>query len=168
MKYFIIFFIVILSPWTYIIFTHPQPQLDKSLWQYNPEEIFLLNQRRSFYPIYGRLFQNKFIFSLNKIERNLFYNLDPNLYFFAAHPRERLKVNEFEKFPAIFLPFFLVGFFVFFKKPSKKITLSMVLALVLNAFLSPEPPGPIFMYPVITYFIFKGAEGVVKITWLKF
>lgn len=162
MKYFIILLILILSPWTYIILTHPLPQLDKSLWQYSPEEIFSLNQRRSFYPFYDKFFQNKLTFSLTKFQRNLFYNLDPNLYFFATHPRERLKVSEFEKFPAIFLPFFLVGFFVFLKKPSKKIILKLVLAWVLSAFLSPEPPGPIFMYPVITYFIFKGAEGAGK------
>lgn len=167
MKYFITFLILIFSPWTYIIFSHPLPQLDKSLWQYSPEEIFLLNQRRSFYPIYGRLFQNKLIFSLTKFQRNFFYNLDQNLYFFATHPRERLKVSEIEKFPTIFLPFFVVGFFVFLKKPSKKIILKLVLALVLSAFLSSEPPGPIFMYPVITYFIFKGMQGTVKILWPK-
>lgn len=167
MKYFIIFFILIFSPWTYIIFSHPLPQLDKSLWQYSPEEIFLLNQRRSFYPFYGKFFQNKLIFSLNKLERNLFYNLDPNLYFFTTHPRERLKVSEFEKFPAIFLPFFVVGFFAFLKKPSKKIVVFMFLALFLSSFLSFQPPGPIFMYPVITYFIFLGMQGTVKILWPK-
>lgn len=165
MKYFIIFVILILSPWTYTIFSHPLPQFDKTLWQNRPEEIFLLNQRRGFYPFYGKFFQNKLSLLVTKLKRNLFYNLDPNLYFFATHPRERLGIRETEKFPVIFLPFFLIGFFVFLKKTSKKILTFTLFALFLSAFLSPQPPGPIFMYPVIIYLINLGIQPVFKKLW---
>src|SRR3989344_3878596 len=34
-----------------------------------------------------------------RLGNNLFENLDPNLYFFANNPRQRVGIKEFEKFP---------------------------------------------------------------------
>lgn len=167
MRYLIILLVVIFSPWTYVILSNPIPQIDQSLWQHSPEEIFLLNQRRSFYPFFGQLFQNKFTLSLNKFKGNLFYNLDPNLYFFATHPRERLGIKEFEKFPALFLPLFLIGFFLFLKKSSPKVIIFVFVTLFLSAFISPASfSGPIVMYPVIVYLISLGLRQAFKL-WLK-
>ena len=44
-----------------------------------------------------------------RLSNNLFENLDPNLYFFANNPRQRVGIKEFEKFPYILLPLFVLG-----------------------------------------------------------
>ncbi len=54
--------------------------------------------------------------AFSRVRDNFFEQLDLNLYFFAAHPRERVGVDEFEKFPYILLPFFGVGIFVAWQK----------------------------------------------------
>ena len=90
---------------------------DTGLIVNSPLESNQLANRYEYYAQdFGNIYKNRIGLYLNykllpffsKYERNLAYNLDPNLYFFANHPRERAGVAEFEKFPAVFLPFFII------------------------------------------------------------
>jgi hypothetical protein len=94
---------------------------DKNIFFTSSREQLQLNERHGLYAIeLGQLFTNKvslhfykyFSGSIRKLEQNLFYSLDPNLYFFASHPRERAEVGEFDKYPWVLLPFFIVGLFL--------------------------------------------------------
>ncbi len=163
MKYLIFLLVVFFSPWTFQLF-HLQIRLDQTIWQAKDEEIFLLNERRSYYPNQlGWIFQNKLTLAFYKLEQNFFQNLDPNLYFFATHPRERRGYSEFERFPAIFLPFFLLGLLFINKK--RKIIFCFFLALLINSFLDTRDIGPFLAYPFIVYIC---SIGIFKtIIWLK-
>jgi len=87
------------------------------IFDFNDLEIYTINQRRSYYPApLGQLFENKPVYFFSKWEKNVFESLDLNNYFFAGHPRERLGVSEFKKFPFIYLPILLIGFFQTIKK----------------------------------------------------
>ncbi|MBI4036578.1 hypothetical protein HY386_01730 [Candidatus Daviesbacteria bacterium] len=157
--------VILLSPWTYQVLTNTKLEGDHAIWQQDAEEVFLINQRRSYYPNgWGQVFQNKLIFSWQKLEQNFFQNLDINLYFFASHPRERRDFNESEKFPAVFLPFFLLGlYFIFKQKP--KLLLIYGLVLVLSSLLGSRTQGPILLYPFMVLTIVWGMLGAIK--WLK-
>ena len=64
---------------------------------------------RHFYRFANWLEQRKEALIFYKLQENFFEVMDPNLYFFANHPRERVGVVEYEKFPYIFLPFLVIG-----------------------------------------------------------
>ena len=80
---------------------------DQDLRKLQIDEGVKLNQRNKYYAQeLGTLFLNRYVLNyyqnynpyLYKFQRNFFSALDPNLYFFASHPRERAGINEFEKF----------------------------------------------------------------------
>ncbi len=101
---------------------------------------------------------------LKHMEENLFEVLDPNLYFFANHPRERIEVTEFEKFPYILLSFFLYGIYVLFKKNRLLITLTSILPFVLFAFIgSNNPFGPFIFIPIIVCSITVGLQETFQL-----
>lgn len=81
-------------------------------------EIFYLNERRSLYPnqTIARFFDNKATRIFYRFKRNFFDGLDPNLYFFASHPRERPRTVEKERFNWLLLPLFLFGVYCQVKK----------------------------------------------------
>ena len=64
--------------------------------------------------------------ALFRIENNIFQAVDPSLYFFVNHPRERIGVHEFEKFVYILFPFFVFGAVSIFSK-QRNISLLAVL-----------------------------------------
>ena len=140
---------------------------DSTIFSKNPTEVKQLNTRHEFYnQDLGFLFTNKY--SLNyyqnyslsvlKLNRNLFYNLDPNLYFFASHPREKAGINEFEKFSAVYLPFFIIGLFsIIFRKNYKWLKIYSILTILISAFLIPTfPIGPILFFPIVLLLIENG------------
>ena len=88
-----------------------------------------------------------------RILKNFSEVIDPNLYFFANHPRERVGYVEFEKFPYIFLPFFIWGLFSSVKKLSKNYLvtfLPFVLPIILISFTGLKNSlGPFSLFPWI-------------------
>lgn len=60
-------------------------------------------------PTFSRLYTNKLTSTIKNLETNFFETVDPNYYFFANHPLERVGVNETEKLSSLLLPFFIVG-----------------------------------------------------------
>lgn len=134
---------------------------DTTLFNLSEEEIFRINERRSYYPLnLGKLFQNKLTESVYKFENNVFQNLDLNLYFFATHPRERLGINEFEKYYSITLPLFLIGFFIAIFK--RKLFIYFILGVLISAFLtSTLIIGPVLLYPFMNLSIVLGLKKVL-------
>ncbi len=150
---FLLFLLLIISVLLYL----PQ-SFDLSLFVHTPEEIFKINQRRQYYDnLTGRLFQNKLSLSVNKFETNLFQILDPNMYFFASHPRERVGVKEFSKFHFLFIPIFLIGFFSLIKDTSKTIFIYAFFTIAISTLVKNSAYlGPVFVFPLIVSVLYIG------------
>lgn len=140
--------------------------LDVNLRSDNRGEI-KLNERHFYYSEYlGKLYENKvstYIYNLlptlYKFEKNVFSSLDLNLYFFASHPRERVGIEEFKKYPYLFTPFFLIGYVFLIIKKTKIVLIYLVTAALINGFISPNYKlGPVLFFPLINMFI---AFGIV-------
>ena len=97
--------------------------------------------------------------AISNFGKNFFENIDPNLYFFANHPRERTGVWEFEKLPFLFLPFFLYGLFLIINLPRASllllggITPIILISIIGNA----NPLGSFSLFPI---FVAATAYGV--------
>ncbi|MBX4205575.1 hypothetical protein KW795_00080 [Candidatus Microgenomates bacterium] len=101
---------------------------------------------------------------LDRLGKNFSEILDPNLYFFASHPRETDQIESFEKFAYILLPIFIIGFVKFLK--SKNVVL-LVLTLVVPILISTiigtrNPIGPITLFPLFTLSIYLGLGFVYQ------
>lgn len=129
---------------------------DKSLFQQSILEKLSVNTKRSYYPyLVGNIFQNKLTLGVNKYEKNFFANLDINLYFFKSHPRERPGVEEFNKYPQIFIVFFFLGVIRFLK--SKIMYCLLIVTVIIGGFLKQNYLlGPIIFFPIITSLISLG------------
>lgn len=96
--------------------------------------------------------------ALYKISQNFFENLDPNLYFFANHPRERVGIREFEKFPYILLPIFFIGVIKLLSK--KELVFWLIyffLPLVTLSLIGNQNNlGPFSLFPFFTVSIAEG------------
>lgn len=137
---------------------------DKNIFIISSREQLQQDMRHGFYAVeLGQLFTNKvslhfykyFSGSIRKLERNLFSNLDPNLYFFASHPRER-GTGEFEKYPWILLPLFIVGLFLIIQY-YLKMGIYFIWAALISMFISPAYSlGPVLFFPLINVVIALG------------
>lgn len=150
---------------------------DRNIARITSAEELKANQRFSYlsYEL-GPLFQNKASIwyfknlsnSVEKYQRNLFWNLDPNLYFFTTHPRERVEVNEFNKFFAIELVFFVVGMISIMKNGNTTLWTYLILVSLVSGFIDPRfNLGPILFFPFITIVIFFGIEELLILLKLK-
>lgn len=139
---------------------------DESIFRNSALDIQQLNKRHEFYANgLGKLYKNRFVltyfkdyyFPISKLQRNLFGNLDPNLYFFKSHPRERLGVEEFGKYLPIFLPFFLIGvlYYIYILSPSLLIY-AISVSLLSSIISSKYNLGPILFFPLINFMITIG------------
>jgi len=107
-----------------------------------------------------------------RIERNFSEVIDPNLYFFANHPRERVGIKEFEKFPYILLPVFLIGIFALIRNRSFVPSRTKKLALFSFSFILPiflislighiNPSGPFTIFPFLAVTASLGLEEIYK------
>lgn len=146
---------------------------DESIFRNSALEIQQINRRHEFYANgLGKIYTNRFSLTyfkeyslpLTKLQRNFFENLDPNLYFFASHPRERVGVLEFEKYLPIFLPFFLLGLIYTIYKPSSKVLIFIVAISAVSSIISPNYNlGPLLFFPIINYLITVGLILSLKI-----
>lgn len=95
-----------------------------------------------------------------RVTSNLFENLDPNLYFFSNHPRQRVGIKEFEKFPYILLPFFLLGIFDLVSKKNKIFWLISFLVplTILSIIGNKNNLGPFSLFPFIAVSICEGLK----------
>ena len=97
-----------------------------------------------------------------RLQHNLGEVLDPNLYFFANHPNERVGITELEKFPYILLPLFLIGFFAInFRKNLSLIALGFVLPIIYLVVGNFSPNiEPFILFPFIAACGILGIEYV--------
>jgi hypothetical protein len=99
-----------------------------------------------------------------RILNNLSEVIDPNLYFFSNHPRERVGVTEFEKFPYVLLPFFVVGMLKALDKQKKRnlLLVSFIFPVLLIALIGNQNKlGPFSLFPFIAIATSNGLEGIV-------
>lgn len=149
-----------------VVFLSLRVGFDKNISIISADEQLHQNSRHELYAVeLGELFKNKvslrfykdFSWSIRKLERNLFYNLDLNLYFFSTHPRERAGIEEFEKYPWILLPFFIVGLFLVIQYNYLILGAYFILAAFTSMFLSPAYRlGPVLFFPLINVVIALG------------
>ena len=98
----------------------------------------------------------------NKLGENLSQNIDPSLYFFANHPRERYGVIEFEKFPYILLVAFIIGF-VSLKKTDLRIILLALSPIIILTFIGNNNPiGPFSLFPLLVLVTTIGVSKIVS------
>ena len=105
-----------------------------------------------------------------RIQNNLSEILDPNLYFFASHPRQRIGVDGFEKFPYIYLPFFILGVFLLIKQKKKLFFINSLLIpiLLLSIIGSNNSIGAFALFPFIVISTTTGAENYFKNKNIKY
>lgn len=99
-----------------------------------------------------------------RIQKNLSENLDPNLYFFANHPRERIGYKEFDKFPYIFIPFFILGIIESVKLKNRNILyFSLFAPLLLTSIIgNVNPMGPFSLFPFFSINIALGLRYITE------
>ena len=103
------------------------------------------------YPL-GNLFDGrKETIAFYRLQQNLFESLDLNYYFSATHPRERVGIIEFEKFPFIYLPFFVIGLFLIqYQKIKLFLCLTFIVPLLLLTFIGPNSTlGSFVLFPFV-------------------
>ena len=104
--------------------------------------------------------EKPWVLSLYKIRKNLTDVVSPNLYFFSNHPNERVEIKDFEKFPYILLPFFVVGFLNFdYRRNLKLFLLSFIIPLLVIALIGQlNPIGPFILFPFVSVVSFCGLK----------
>ena len=147
-----------------------------SLTFLNDNEKILLEERLRAYPPVGIKIGSKMLYipagnwleqrketrSFYKLGANLSEIIDPNLYFFANHPRERVGAVEYEKFPFILMPFFILGLLSINKKNAKVFLLSTT-PFVLNSIIgNSNPMGPFALFPLIVVTTSLGLSPVFE------
>jgi hypothetical protein len=132
---------------------------DMRLREY-PPIYFKIDAKTIWVPVAHWLEERKESIVLSRLTDNFFSTLDINQYFFAGHPRERVEMTEFEKYPYILLPFFILGIFILLKKKSKVFITFLVLPIILITFISNQSMlGPFCLFPAITVAIAMGLEN---------
>lgn len=87
--------------------------------------------------------------AFHRLSNNLSWAIDINLYFFANHPRQRVGIKEFEKFPFLVLPLFIYGVFSALKVRKKLMFLSILPPIILISFIGHRNGlGPFSLFPV--------------------
>ena len=93
-----------------------------------------------------------------RILGNMSQSIDPNYYFFANHPREKIELLNFEKFPFIMFPFFIIGTL---KLVEKRYYFSFIFAFLVPIFILSiigvdNRMGPFIVFPFIFLATFVG------------
>lgn len=104
--------------------------------------------------------KRKEFLAYTRFTQNFIDNLDINRYFFGGYPRQKPVRIDFEKFPVIFLPFFIIGFFISFKKKNLWIFLLIFLTVSLSAYLGNKNRLGLFAaFPFFVLLIVLGLQS---------
>lgn len=139
------------------------------LREYPPVRVTLFG-KTLWIPVAHWFEQRKEAITFYRLEENFFEAIDPNLYFFSNHPRERVGLEEFEKFLYITFPFFLWGLTRYLEEKRFLIIATAVPSLVLISMIGhSDPLGPFLLFPFISVSIYLGLEEgyrlLKKISW---
>lgn len=92
-----------------------------------------------------------------RLQRNFFETIDPNVYFFGGHPRERVWANDFEKFPFIFIFPFFIGLYNLIIQKKWLFIYNFFIGTILLAIIGHKNPlGPFILFPFIVIFTTSG------------
>ena len=126
----------------------------------------------TFYQVFGHYIwfypanwfeESRFSIWVNRIQQNFSEVVDPGLYFFANHPRQRVGFDEFEKFPYVFLPFFVFGILKLERRFCWQKGLFVLLPIFLVSFVGHRNQyGPIGLFPFIVVVCATGMNAFVK------
>ena len=161
-----ILLLLFLSLTAILFFISVGKAFDESILRASALDIQQYNKRHEFYAnSLGKIYTNRFSLAyfkeynlpLYKLQRNFFANLDPNLYFFSSHPRERVGVEEFNKYLPVFLPFFLIGalYSIYILLPNLLIY-TISISLLSSIISSKYSLGPVLFFPLVNYLITIG------------
>lgn len=95
------------------------------------------------------------------LQQNFAQAVDPNYYFFANHPREVGEVPNLEKFPYIYLPFFLIGVYHLLKRKTQVMVVyfSSVLPITLMTMIGHDNQwGPVALFPFLAVTVALGLQ----------
>lgn len=141
---------------------------------YGSQEKLLMQQRLkeypsiTFLPVAHWFEERPEIIAVYRVSQNLSEVLDPNLYFFANHPRERGGIEEIEKFPYVLFPFFFIGLFLLiYKKFYKLIIVSAVIPIIYYVIYGTgNSVEPFLLFPFLVISVYFGVgELISKISW---
>jgi len=138
--------------------------IPETIFKIDDLEIFYLNERRLLYPnqTVGRFFENKATRIFYRFKKNFFEGLDPNLYFFASHPRERLGIVEKERFNWLFLPIFLIGVYWQIKKRKYWLITYFLTTLIFISLFIQMNSYLFLLFPFFLFSIFLGGYHLLK------
>lgn len=98
-----------------------------------------------------------------RLQANFFEAMDINLYFFASHPSERVGVKEFEKFPYILLPAFIIGAIAQFNRKKAVLAIAFLAPVFFVTRYGIDANGSVFaLFPTIAYSIYLGLTKMLK------
>lgn len=131
------------------------------LQEYNPSSHYLrvifakLNLRN--------FFEGDFSTISTRLQRNFFETIDPNVYFFGGHPRERVWASDFEKFHFILFASFLIGVFKIIQQRKVFVVTYFLISLILISFIGHKNiMGPFILFPLIVICIWVGFSKYLK------
>ena len=122
---------------------------------------FSLGSKKIWIPVANWLELRRETLAFYKMQANISEVLDPNLYFFANHPRERVGVVEVENFPYVFFPAFVFGFFALSKKDSKLVAVFLSPLVLISLIGNSSPAGPLSLFPVVAVLTSLGLEKMI-------
>lgn len=94
-----------------------------------------------------------------RMNSNFIENLDINRYFFGGYPRQMALKVDFEKFPFIFLPFFILGVLISIKKKNIRIFLPIAISFLLSSYIGNKNKLGLFsLFPFFILFITLGVQ----------
>lgn len=133
--------------------------IDNNKKAYPPVYIKFLTKTK-WIPASTYLEEESYTLAIRRIEENLFVNLDLGLFFFANHPRERTGMTEYEKFPYLFTPFFIIGFIGLLKSKRYLLTISLSLPLLFLALIGDNNNlGPFVLFPLFVTALVVGLSS---------
>lgn len=121
-----------------------------------------LGEKTIYIPIANWFEQRKETISVYKIGKNFSEIIDPNLYFFTNHPREKTGAKEFEKFSYILLPVFILGLFEIKKRQIKYIFLTISPIILISIIGNNSPIGPFSLFPFFALIISLGFKKITS------
>ncbi|MDQ5930314.1 MAG: hypothetical protein QG594_2102 [Bacteroidota bacterium] len=148
-------------------------RFDETLAVNSPTEAHIINQR------HGYLAEGLGIFFTNRVAqqyyvnwnpkigkylRNVSFAVDPNLYFYRSHPREKAGIDETEKYSPFVIPFFIIGilFLITHAGNFPYLIIYLLLAVFITGFLDPKYIlGPILVFPFINIVLYLGLTTTV-------
>ena len=152
-----------------LLFFQGQTTLKRDLTHFTNDQVRVKDMRLREYPSrflrLGHWFEERPEFvSFFRMQENLSETVDPNLYFFGNHPRERVGLTEFEKFPFLYLPLFVFGVFVLVdKKKYPFFALSFFLPLAFAVFWgSDNSIGQFSFFPFFAVCIWAGMNRLYE------